>query len=253
MTKLGFQLYSARNYQPFSTIFKKLAAAGYSEVEGYGALYDDLDQAALDRLSSDLATIGLAMPTGHFSLNMLENDPDRVLEITSAVKMDSVFCPFLMPDDRPKTAEGWRDFGARLEKAGAPMRDAGLVFGWHNHDFEFAALEDGSVPMTHLMEGGPSLAWEADIAWVIRGGADPLQWIETFKDRLSAVHVKDIGEQGENEDEDGWADVGHGTVDWRGLMGVLKPLPIRHYIVEHDNPNDIDRLIERSIASFQSF
>ena len=36
-------------------------------------------------------------------------------------------------------------------------------------------------------------------------------------------------------------------------MGVLKPLPIRHYIVEHDNPNDIDRLIERSIASFQSF
>ncbi len=34
MTKLGFQLYSARNFQPFSEIFKKLSYAGYAEVEG---------------------------------------------------------------------------------------------------------------------------------------------------------------------------------------------------------------------------
>ena len=253
MTKLGFQLYSARNYQPFSGIFKKLAAAGYSEVEGYGALYDDLDQAGLQRLASDLEAIGLTMPTGHFSLAMLENEPDRVLEITSGLKMDSVFCPYLMAEDRPASAEGWRDFGARLEKAGAPVRDAGLVFGWHNHDFEFAALEDGSVPMQHLLDGGPSLSWEADIAWIIRGGADPFKWIEACKDRISAVHVKDIAPPEENEDEDGWADVGHGTVKWKELMAALKPLDIRHFIVEHDNPNDIDRLIERSYTSFQSF
>ncbi|TNB48017.1 sugar phosphate isomerase/epimerase [Martelella lutilitoris] len=253
MTKLGFQLYSARNYQPFSGVFRKLAAAGYGEVEGYGALYDDLDEAGLDRLASDLEAIGLSMPTGHFGLAMLENNPDRVLEIASRLKMDSVFCPFLLPDQRPDTAGGWKEFGARLEAAGKPFRDAGLVFGWHNHNFEFELLPDGTAPMRHIMAGGPTLAWEADIAWVIRGDADPYFWIELFKERITAVHVKDIAEEGENEDEDGWADVGYGTVDWKGLMKVLKSMPIKHYIVEHDNPNDIDRLVERSIASFQTF
>ncbi len=33
MTTLGFQLYSARNFQPFSGIYPKLQAAGYGEVE----------------------------------------------------------------------------------------------------------------------------------------------------------------------------------------------------------------------------
>jgi len=253
MTKLGFQLFSARNFQPFSSVFQKLAVAGYGEVEGYGALYDDLDEAGLRRLAHDLDDIGLSMPTGHFGLATLENDTDKVLSIASALKMDSIFCPFLPAEQRPDTAKGWHEFGQRLEKAGEPFRAAGLTFGWHNHDFEFQALPDGTAPIRHIFQGGPSLAWEADLAWVIRGGGDAYFWVEYFKERITSVHVKDIAEAGENEDEDGWADVGRGTVDWRGLMKVLKSMPIRHYVVEHDNPNDIDRFIERSIASFQTF
>ena len=96
-----------------------------------------------------------------------------------------------------------------------PYRDAGLGFGWHNHAFEFEKLADGTIPQVAIFEGGPDLEWEADLAWVIKGGADPLQWIRTFADRLTAAHVKDIAPEGENKDEDGWADVGQGTVDWR--------------------------------------
>ena len=61
-----------------------------------------------------------------------------------------------------------------------------------------------------------------DVAWVIRGGADPLKWIADYGQRITAVHVKDIAPAGENANEDGWADVGHGTVDWRGLIKALK-------------------------------
>ena len=39
MKNVSFQLYSARNFQPFSEVFKVLKAAGYTQVEGYGALY----------------------------------------------------------------------------------------------------------------------------------------------------------------------------------------------------------------------
>lgn len=253
MTKLGFQLYSARNFQPFSEVFPKLSAAGYKEVEGYGAMYASLDDAGVAALRADLDRNGLSMPTAHFGLDMLEEDPTRVLKIAETLGIEAIYCPYLMPDKRPADAQGWFAFGQRLQEAGKPVRDAGLVFGWHNHDFEFATLDDGSTPQEQIFAGGPDLSWEADIAWVIRGGADPLAWIESYGKRISAVHVKDIAPAGQNADEDGWADVGHGTVDWKGIVGALKVHPVRHYIVEHDNPNDLGRLITRSIASFNSY
>ena len=67
------------------------------------------------------------------------------------------------------------------------------------------------------------------------------------------MHVKDIAPKGENADEDGWADVGHGTVAWDRLVPLLRNTPTRHFIVEHDNPKDITRLATRSIASVKAF
>ena len=60
-------------------------------------------------------------------------------------------------------------------------------------------------------------------------------------------------ECGENEDEDGWTDVGHGTVGWPELMAALRKTPAKHYVLEHDNPKDLDRLLSRSMASFQTY
>jgi hypothetical protein len=36
-------------------------------------------------------------------------------------------------------------------------------------------------------------------------------------------------------------------------MTVLRSTRARHYVLEHDNPNDLDRLLSRSIASFQTY
>lgn len=253
MTDLGFQLYSARNFQPFSMIFPKLKAAGYTHVEGYGAMYASADDAALKALRADLDANDLTMPTGHFGLDLLESDPKKALEIARTLGIKAIYCPYLLPDLRPSDAAGWFAFGQRLEKAGKPFVDAGLLFGWHNHDFEFATLPDGSTPQEQIFAGGPSLTWEADLAWVVRGKADPLAWVESYGKRITAVHVKDIAPAGEKKDEDGWADVGHGTVDWKGLVAALGRYNVQYYVVEHDNPSDVDRLITRSAASFHSF
>ncbi|MBO9098595.1 MULTISPECIES: sugar phosphate isomerase/epimerase family protein [unclassified Rhizobium] len=253
MTTLGFQLYSAREFPPFSDVFAKVAKAGYKEVEGYGAMYASLDDAGLKAMRADLDSNGLTMPTGHFGLDLLESNPERALEIAGVLGIESIYAPHIMPDQRPSDAKGWHAFGARLEAAGRRFRNAGLDFGWHNHDFEFVKLADGSTPMEHIMAGGPGLSWEADIAWVVRGGADPFAWIETLGPRITAVHVKDIAPAGENTDEGGWADVGHGTLDWAKLMQALKSTGARHYVVEHDNPNDLDRVVTRSIASFKTY
>ena len=233
MTDFSFQLYSARNYPHYSDVYALLADAGYKQVEGFAGVYGDLDQAGLDALKAELDARGLSMPTGHFSIELLENDPQRALAIARTLGMRSVYCPWLAPEERPTDAAGWHALGARLEKAGKPIREAGFDFGWHNHDFEFFPLEDGSMPLDQIFAGGPSLSWEADIAWVVRG--------------------KDIAPAGENTDEDGWADVGHGTVPWDKLLPALRNTPARHFIVEHDNPNDLGRLVRHSIASLKTY
>lgn len=253
MTKASFQLYSARNFQPFSDVFATLAAAGYVEVEGFGFIYEGMNDGELSALRADLDRNGLTMPTGHFSIDILESKPERAIEIARALGFESAYCPWLPPEHRPTTAKGWFELGQRLEKAGAPLVTAGLDFGWHNHDFEFVRFDDGTTAQEHLFKGGASLSWEADIAWIVRGGADPFEWIERMGSRITSVHVKDIAPSGEKVDEDGWADVGSGIVPWAKLMPALKATPARHFIMEHDNPNDLQRFATRSIAAFQSF
>jgi sugar phosphate isomerase/epimerase len=253
MTKVSFQLYSARNFPPLSEIFKLLGKLGYNEVEGFGGIYGPMDTDAVKALKADLDANGLTMATGHFGLDQLENETGRMLDIARTLGMDAVYCPYVMPDDRPKDAEGWTAFGARLEKAGKPFRDAGFDFGWHNHDFEFVALADGSLPHDRIFEGGPSLSWEMDVAWVVRGGADPAKFIDAYKDRITSAHIKDIAPAGENIEEGGWADVGHGVMDWPAIWNALKATNARHFVVEHDNPSDITRCATRSIQSIQSF
>jgi sugar phosphate isomerase/epimerase len=251
MTDFAFQLYSARNFPPLADTLRMVKDAGYTAVEGYGALY--ADAAKVKELSQHLHACGLRMPTGHFGLDMLEGERGRVLEIAGALGIETIYCPFLPPDQRPDSTAGWLAFGRRLQEAGSPYRDAGLGFGWHNHDFEFHPTPDSVIPQVAIFEGGPDLEWEADLAWVIKGGADPLEWVGTFGDRLTAVHVKDIAPAGENADEDGWADVGHGTVDWKGLMTALETSNVKYYVVEHDNPKDVARFARRSIAAARQF
>ncbi|SIR04723.1 Sugar phosphate isomerase/epimerase [Rhizobium sp. RU35A] len=253
MTELGFQLYSARNFPPLSETLTKLSQAGYTQVEGYGGIYGTMDDAALKALRADLDAAGLTMPTGHFGLDLLEKQPEQALAIAKTLGMEAIYCPYLLPDLRPSDAAGWFAFGQRLQEVGKRYRDAGYVFGWHNHDFEFKTLDDGSTPQEQILAGGPDLAWEADIAWVVRGKADPFAWIESYGKRITAVHVKDIAAPGENADEDGWADLGHGTVPWKDLIAALRKTSAKHFVLEHDNPKDVDRLIARSIASFETY
>ena len=253
MTTLGFQLYSARNFPPLSDVLALLKHNGYTRVEGYGGIYGTMDETALKALKDELHANGLSMPTGHFGLDMLEKEPEQALTIARILGVEAIYCPYLLPDQRPTDAAGWFAFGQRLQEIGKRYQDAGYVFGWHNHDFEFKALDDGSTPQEQIFAGGPDLAWEIDVAWVIRGGADPFSWIESYGKRIRAVHVKDIAPAGENSDEDGWADVGHGTVPWKELMAALTKTPVRHFVLEHDNPKDIERLASRSMAAFKTY
>lgn len=244
---ISYQLYSSRNFPPLAETCKMLAAIGLTDTEGFGGLY--ADEASLAATEAALKGAGLAMRTGHFALSQIEDTPDWALKVARTLGMQRLYVPYLMPDQRPSDGAGWRAFGQRLDRAFAPIRAAGLGGGWHNHDFEFKACADGSIPQAAILEGGPNLEIELDVAWVVRGGADPMAWIARHGARITAAHVKDIAPAGQNADEDGWADVGHGTVDWKGIMAALKAAGCRHFVLEHDNPKDHKRFASRSFAT----
>ena len=242
---IGFQLYSARNY-PFAAVLKTVAALGYTQVEGYGALYTDPAD-----LKRQFDANGLTMPTAHISLADLE-DTGKTLKLAETLGIKVVVCPWLAPELRPTTADGWKSFGDKLQKIGKPFQDAGLGFGYHNHDFEFASY-GGRYAMDLVLEAAPAVSCEADVAWIVRGKADPAPWLEKNGSRIVAVHVKDIAPAGQNLNEDGWADVGQGVVPWKTLWPIIRTkTKAAYFIAEHDNPSDIDRFASRSIAAIKA-
>jgi sugar phosphate isomerase/epimerase len=244
MTELSYQLYSARNYPSFPELLSKLAQIGFKQVEGYGGLYADAAG-----LRAELDKNGLAMPTGHFGLDQLK-DTDSALKIAETIGMKRLYCPFIMPDQRSEDESKWLELAETLASIGEKVTAAGYGFGWHNHDFEFVATTSGRTPMEIILETAPKIEWECDVAWVIRGKADPLTWFDRYGDRITAVHVKDLAAEGEYPDESGWADVGYGTVGWDNLINEVKSrTKAQYFVAEHDNPTDAVRFGTRSFAT----
>lgn len=250
MPEFSYQLYCSRNFPPLSDTLAMLSDAGFRTVEGYGGLFAELDD--LETLKADLDRNGLTMTSGHFGLQMVQDNPDRVKMIAQTLGIQAVFVPHLAADARPRDAKGWTAFGRTLAEAGKPLRDAGISFGWHNHDFEFAPLEGGEQPLDLILAADTSLLLEFDVAWAARAGEDPMRWIDRYGDRIVAAHVKDIAPAGAATDEDGWADVGHGTMDWPALYAALRDAGCARFVLEHDNPKDHARFARRSLASMKA-
>ena len=250
MTDYSYQLYSSRKFGPMAETLRMIARLGYTQCEGYGAMFADL--AGLDALRADLERNGLTMPTGHFGLDMVQGQPGRVLEIARALNIRAVLVPAVPRDQRVRDAAGWAALGAELAEAGKPFWDAGLTFGWHNHAFEFAEIDSAETPLDLILGGSERLALEFDVAWAVKAGVDPLALIGRYRNRLCAAHVKDIAPEGEAPDEDGWADVGHGTMDWPALIAALKLAGCTWLVMEHDNPSDDRRFAGCSIAALKA-
>lgn len=241
--RFSYQLYSSRQHGPAAATLAMLAGHGYKEVEGYGGVYGD--PPALRRL---LDANGLVMPSGHFAVADMEKNPGAVMAIARTLGINTLVMPYLAPEERPASARGWKQFGKRLNAIAALYRPEGFGVAWHNHDFEMLKLANGVAPMALIFEHAPLLDWEIDVAWVARAKANPLAWIRDFASIITIAHVKDIAPAGRNADEDGWADVGYGTVKWTACMAALAKSRCMHFVMEHDKPADDSRFARRSIA-----
>jgi sugar phosphate isomerase/epimerase len=236
--EIELQLYRGRHF-PLPDVIRIASSAGYTHVEGYGALYSDLPL-----LKRRLDDNGLTMPTAHIGLTALEERSGAV-DIARTLDVDFVVCLILPADQRPSDADGWSRVGQRLGEIAQFHRSEGFDFGYHNHDFEFVTYGDLFAIELLLLEA-PSVLFEADIAWIARAGTDPLQCLSRNGAKIAAIHVKDLAAAGQALDEGGWQDVGYGTMPWDVLARQVRQCTnARYFVAEHDNPLDFKPFASR--------
>ncbi|MCG6190367.1 sugar phosphate isomerase/epimerase family protein [Maribellus maritimus] len=102
-----------------------------------------------------------------------------------------------------------------FNKAGEIAKDAGIRWGYHNHNHEFERVvkeEDkakqtnrwmpvGDVIYDLMLEGtDPNLVFfEMDVYWTVMGQNDPLEYFEKYAGRFPVLHIKDrsvLGQSG---------------------------------------------------------
>lgn len=241
--KLSFQLYSARFFPPLEPVLEGLAEIGYDSVEPFLPNYGDDPKGFREQIDA----AGLSCSGFHMPLSGLTQETDRFIDIAKIIGAPLMIPPWIPPEERDAKPDGWKRLGAALGEGAAKVRAAGLKVAWHNHDFEFMTLPDGSRPIEHIFAAaGPDVGFEIDIAWVARGGADPAAELTRFADRIVAIQPKDTAPLGTKVD-DGWTATGDGIIDWKALWPLWLKTKADQIVVEHDNPSDWRVFAKRSL------
>ena len=234
---LGIQLYTLRDEMAKNVpaTFQKLARIGYSEVEFAG--YFDYDA---DSIRGLLDEYGLAAPSSHVPLQLLQSEPEKTIEFASAVGHRYIVVPWLAEELR-QSIDRYRRTAETLNSLGEKCKAAGIEFAYHNHDFEFDEI-DGQVPYDILLnEADPELVkMEMDVYWVSKAGKSPLHYISEWPGRFPLWHIKDMSSDGS------MVDVGDGEIDFPALFEQRDKAGLRHGFVEHDRPDDAFQTAERS-------
>lgn len=240
--KYSFQLYTSRFFPPLSAQLPVLKDLGYEAVEPFMPLLDEPEE-----FRRQIDGAGLKCSGFHAHYQDLVADPQRFVDLADMLGTDLIIPPWLAPQDRPTSAEGWKRIGEKLAGAADAISGSGKRIAWHNHDFEFVPLADGSMPLTHLFgASGDAVGLELDLAWVVRAGADPAQALRDHKERIWVLQPKDTAPLG-TKAEDGWTAPGKGILDWPGLWPLMRATGVDYLVVEHDNPADWVQLARDAI------
>jgi len=240
----SIQLWSTRGATPLAEQFGYLKSCGYGDVQPY---HDQCDNPAVMRALLDEHM--LTARSGHFTLAMFETALDDIVNAAHTIGMDLVVAPWIDPDERPKDRESWSVFGRRLSRLSRQLAQEGLRFAWHNHEFEFELLPDGSFGIEHAL--GEDVLLELDLGWLFKAGQDPLIWLERYKGRLPAVHVKDVSAPNTNPEEMDFADVGAGIMDWPRYWQAAVEAGAELMVAEHDAPSDWRRFARVSAVAMR--
>ena len=93
-------------------------------------------------------------------------------------------------------------------------RDNGIELNLHNHTYE---VEEDMHDLAGTIARIPEVKLGPDLNWLVRGGVNPVDFIEAFGDRIVFLHIRDQNADGT------WSEsVGEGDMDYVGIGRALR-------------------------------
>jgi sugar phosphate isomerase/epimerase len=127
------------------------------------------------------------------------------------------------------TEQQWIDYAEMLNRLGERAQRQGLELMVHNHFWEFQQVFGGRTAYDILQAYTDPryVTFQLDLYWVTAGGADPVEVLQRYGDRIELFHVKDMAPDGSIEI------VGEGIIDFPAIFDEAGG-GISYYVVEHD-------------------
>ena len=244
---LGIQLWTVREQMaadPQATL-RALADLGYRQVE----LMDTRDITRLKPICDDL---GLAVHSSFMQWTAITGRwdllPDapritvaEIIDQATAGGLSHIIFGYLLPQEH-NTADDWKRICEAANQAGERAQAAGLTLAYHNHNFEWEPV-DGTTGWELLKQhmDGNLVPFELDLGWAKMAGQNPSQVLESVKDRVSLLHIKNLVELPEpyvtieSMPADKFTELGAGTLDIPALMRQGKEAGVTYCFYEQDN------------------
>jgi len=197
---IGLELYSVRGElaRDLPNTLKTVAKIGYEVVEFYSPYFKWTPAYAKDVRAQmdDLGLRSYSTHNGFDSFTPAEN-------FAHAIELNQILgTRYIVLASAPGSAKGldaWKKLADQLTTAVEQLKPHGLSAGYHNHQAEWAKLENGQRILEVLAANTPKeFALQLDVGTCEEAGADPVAWVKANPGRIKMMHLKDWapGEKG---------------------------------------------------------
>ncbi len=235
----GLALYTVRDSMasnPKATL-KAVADAGYAYIESADYAEGKFYGMTPAEFKSTLDSLGLTAISAHMGMVTLENADQLIADVKAAgityfvIPVPPMGMFTVDPATNTLGMKGTSDeLVTIMNTIGEKCHKAGLKLLYHNHDFEFMPLADGTIIEDVLLEKcNPEwVNFQMDLYWVTKANANALTYFEKYPGRFKAWHVKDMDQEGK------FAPVGTGTIDFKSILAQKEKSGMEFYLVEQD-------------------
>ncbi len=227
---IAIQLYTVRSLAATDMLgtIRKIGEVGYKAVEfaGYGNSNPKEIRPVLDE--SGIRAISAHVPVADFDSRL-----DGVIDDLTTLGCEHAVVPWLPPERR--TLEEFQTLVPKFNTWAARCKEAGLRFGYHNHDFEFTTLNGKRIWDLLIDQTDPTLVnFQVDVGWVEHTGTSAVATIKSLKGRVPLLHVKELSGDPNKPDPP----FGEGIIDWPPVFAAAREAGSEWYIVEQDKPTN---------------
>ncbi|MCE4563501.1 TIM barrel protein [Maribellus sp. CM-23] len=240
---VGLQLYTIRDAMAADVVgslqkvsdmgYKNLELAGYSNGKFYG-----YEPAEFKKIVEDKGMQIISSHTQVEAAGITMENARKMADDHAALGVKYCVQPWINDEDR--NIETYKRMIADWNQVASVMKEVGIQFGYHNHNFEFANL-DGVVPYYDIFmpEMDKNLiTMELDLYWATKAGQDPVEMFDKYPGRFQLLHFKDMAKQTDPYFEvvkDDITSVGAGLIDFNRIYAAREKAGMKYLFVEDDN------------------